>query len=228
MRKLALFILTTVFFVTPTVLVYSQPTSTGAGVRSEFKKQTNAFRGESRAAREVRDPRVVAARIIQWALALVGMIALSYGIYGGYQVMTSAGNEEKIDTGKSTIITATLGVLIAVTSYSITSFVSNSVLRASNPQCDPRKEWCKGGEIDEGYTCNKYSVDKTGRSGTCVNKKSQCVNKGTLRTSLAKGGKKGVLNCAPSQFCCMGVSATDDGATGLEDESDWKKWGSGN
>jgi hypothetical protein len=154
------------------------------------------------------------------------MIALAYGIYGGYLLMTSAGNDEQVEDGKKTLITASLGVLLAVSSYSITNFVTDYGLRATDPFCESSQEWCEGGEVeaDKGLTCNKYSVRNTGRTGVCVDKSKDCF-RGRLRTQSAKNGKKGVFNCSPKEFCCMGMSSADEGSTGLEEDEEWKNWG---
>ncbi|GEM_PF-2981638 len=72
----------------------------------------------------VDDPRRVAARVISYALGLLGMLFLSYTIYGGVVWMTSAGEEEKIKKGKSIIVNGVIGVAIILSAYAITGTVA--------------------------------------------------------------------------------------------------------
>ncbi|HDQ22385.1 MAG TPA: hypothetical protein ENN28_00225 [Candidatus Uhrbacteria bacterium] len=57
------------------------------------------------------------------ALALSGSIFLFLIIYGGIMILTSAGNQEKVDKGKNIIIWAIIGALILGGAYAITSLV---------------------------------------------------------------------------------------------------------
>ncbi len=43
------------------------------------------------------DPREVAAFIIRLTLGFLGIIVLSYIIFGGYMIMTSQGNTERVE-----------------------------------------------------------------------------------------------------------------------------------
>ena len=61
--------------------------------------------------------------IIQYILGFLGVIFLILVISGGYQWMTSGGNEESIGKAKKRIINATIGLVIVLTAYAITSFI---------------------------------------------------------------------------------------------------------
>lgn len=100
------------FFAPETVL-----TQTG------YSAQTNAFVEGAGFEAVPRDPREVVARILEYVLSFLGVILLGYLIYGGYMIMTSGGNEEKIGKGKKTIFTAVIGLAIITSAYALTKFV---------------------------------------------------------------------------------------------------------
>ncbi len=57
------------------------------------------------------------------ALALSGSIFLFLIIYGGIIILTSAGNQSKIEKGKNIIVWAIIGALILGGAYAITSLL---------------------------------------------------------------------------------------------------------
>ncbi|MDD5043549.1 MAG: Ig-like domain-containing protein [Patescibacteria group bacterium] len=79
----------------------------------------------------VTDIRITIARIIRIALGLLGAIATVIILYGGFLWMTAAGNEEKMETAKKILKNGAIGLAIIITSFSIASFVLNSLLRAT-------------------------------------------------------------------------------------------------
>lgn len=64
--------------------------------------------------------------IVSTILGVVGAIALAMFVYGGLMWMTSAGNSQRIEKGKETLLWATIGLLIIFLSYGIL----NVILRA--------------------------------------------------------------------------------------------------
>jgi len=74
--------------------------------------------------------------IIQYALGFLGLLFLILIISGGYQWMTAGGNEESIGKAKKRIINATIGLVIVLTAYIITSFIfaslANQTLQQQN------------------------------------------------------------------------------------------------
>ena len=69
--------------------------------------------------------------IINVFLGLLGIIALIMMLYGGYQIMTAAGNEEKVENGKDTIINAVIGLVIIMSSLTIVNFIMNALSDAT-------------------------------------------------------------------------------------------------
>lgn len=83
------------------------------------------------------DPRVIAARVINIILSLLGVIAVVLIVYAGFLWMTSDGNEDKIDKAKAILKNAVIGLAIILASWGITYFVLNKLLAAVNPNPTP-------------------------------------------------------------------------------------------
>lgn len=78
--------------------------------------------------------------VIQGFLGGLGIIFIVLIILGGYNLMTAAGEEEKINKAKDTIVRAIIGLLIIIAAYSITYFVFSSLSDAGGsggPQGSP-------------------------------------------------------------------------------------------
>lgn len=71
--------------------------------------------------------------IINIMLGIGFAIAVVMVIYGGYQYITSAGNEEKATSGRQTIFYALIGLVIIVLSFVIVSAVLNFVRNGITP-----------------------------------------------------------------------------------------------
>lgn len=109
--------------------------------RTEVFRQTNAFVGRQGAElKNPIDPRVVAARVIKVLLGIVGTLFLAYTVYAGYLIMASAGDEEKITKGKSTLRTAIIGVVVTVSAYSLTALITRALLSTQEDQSGFRFE----------------------------------------------------------------------------------------
>lgn len=65
------------------------------------------------------DVNVLTARIIKSVLGVVGVIALIVIIYGGFEMLTSAGNEERVKRGREALLWAVIGIAIIFGSYGI-------------------------------------------------------------------------------------------------------------
>lgn len=77
----------------------------------------------------------VVAIVLKWLLTLAGVIATVFLIIGGYQYLTSAGNEEASEKGKKTIVNAIIGIVVVVLSMAIVTIITNT-LGSSEPLGD--------------------------------------------------------------------------------------------
>ena len=69
------------------------------------------------------DPRIMAGRVIQIILSLLGILTLGLIIYAGFLWTTSNGEEEKIRSAKNILKNAVIGLVIILSSWAITSFI---------------------------------------------------------------------------------------------------------
>ena len=75
------------------------------------------------------DIKQVIINIIQFLLGFLAIIAIIIVLYGGWQWMTAAGNEEKITSARATLTAGLIGLVIILAAYAITSFVITQLLQ---------------------------------------------------------------------------------------------------
>ncbi|MFC1612751.1 hypothetical protein ACFL23_00275 [Patescibacteria group bacterium] len=73
----------------------------------------------------------IIAEIIKYILSFLGIIFLVLTLYGGFLWMTAGGNEEQVTRAKSIITNGIIGVIIIISSYAITYFVLENLIRAT-------------------------------------------------------------------------------------------------
>ena len=73
-------------------------------------------------------PIVIVLRVIQIALGVLGVIAVSLIIYAGFLWMTSAGSDEKINQAKKILRQTIIGLIIILSSWGITYFVLEKII----------------------------------------------------------------------------------------------------
>ncbi|MDP3793188.1 MAG: hypothetical protein Q8R07_00345, partial [Candidatus Uhrbacteria bacterium] len=76
------------------------------------------------------DPRILAARIINVSLGIIGTLMVAYMVYAGFLWMTSGGDEEGVKKAKMMIRNAIIGLIIILSSWAIATFVINKLLQA--------------------------------------------------------------------------------------------------
>lgn len=72
-------------------------------------------------------PAFIGTYIIQPILGLVGLIFFVLMIYGGLMWMTAAGNDTQIKKAKTVVVNSTIGAVIVVAAYAITTAVFNAL-----------------------------------------------------------------------------------------------------
>ena len=126
MRKLLLITILSlnIFMVLPAVETVQAASTldslTAAGVRARFT-----------ADQLTADPRSIAINIINAALTLFGIAFVGLIIYGGWLWMTAAGNQEHVDKAKKVLQWATIGIVIVILSVSISFFIKDSLIKAT-------------------------------------------------------------------------------------------------
>ncbi|PJA89893.1 MAG: hypothetical protein CO137_01805, partial [Candidatus Magasanikbacteria bacterium CG_4_9_14_3_um_filter_32_9] len=77
------------------------------------------------------DIRVTIAKIIRTILGLLGILAVSIVLYGGFVYMTAGGSEEKVAQAKKILINGVIGLAIILSSFAITQFVLSKLSEAT-------------------------------------------------------------------------------------------------
>lgn len=110
----------TIFFLAFAIILLLPHVSQAVDVQS----QLGAATGDAGAGYEgvPQDPRVVVANIIKITLSLLGIAFLAYTIYAGFIILTSRGEEDKINEGKQTLQRGIIGIIIILSAFSITLF----------------------------------------------------------------------------------------------------------
>ena len=69
-------------------------------------------------------------RIMGFITNLLYLIAVAYALYGGFLILTSGGDEEKVKKGKTILMHGALGLLVIFLASSIVSFVLRLITAA--------------------------------------------------------------------------------------------------
>lgn len=78
------------------------------------------------------DPRIIASRVINVVLGVLGTIATVLIFYAGFLWMTAAGNDDDIAKAKSIMSAAIIGLVVILASYSIANFFVKSAYKATS------------------------------------------------------------------------------------------------
>ena len=71
------------------------------------------------------------SRVIRFSLGAIGVVALLFFIVGGFILLTSRGNSDKIKSGKDTIVWAIIGLFVAFSSYILLKYVIEIIITPS-------------------------------------------------------------------------------------------------
>ncbi|MCD6471237.1 hypothetical protein J7K86_01780 [bacterium] len=116
MKKYLSAVLLVSFLLLP-VFVFAQGPNLNEGLEN-FLAQTNLGNAPL--------PDVI-GRVVKIALSFLGLVAVIIIIVGGFQWMTSGGNEEKIGKAKKLMLSGIVGLVIIVLAYAIASFVISKI-----------------------------------------------------------------------------------------------------
>ncbi len=64
-------------------------------------------------------------KLIKWLLYGAGTVAVIFVIIGGYDYVTSAGNEETAEKGRKILINAFIGLVVIIMAYAIVTIINN-------------------------------------------------------------------------------------------------------
>ena len=78
-----------------------------------------------------KDPRVTVANVINVLLGFLGIIAVVIILIGGFKWMTAGGSEDKVGEAKKLITAGIIGLIIILASWSIATFLINTLWTAT-------------------------------------------------------------------------------------------------
>ena len=78
-----------------------------------------------------RDPRGIAASVINVALGFLGIIAVGLILYAGFKWMTAGGSEDKITEARKLLVAGVIGLIIILAAFAIANFVLTQLIRAT-------------------------------------------------------------------------------------------------
>ncbi len=65
---------------------------------------------------------------INLVLLIVGIVAVLFLIIGGFRYITSAGNDESVESAKKTIQNAIIGLIVVILAYVIVTVITNALI----------------------------------------------------------------------------------------------------
>ena len=74
----------------------------------------------------------IIGKVIGIALSVVGIVFLVLIIYAGYTWMTAGGDPKRVDKAKQILINATVGLVLTLSAYAISSFIINALSDAAS------------------------------------------------------------------------------------------------
>jgi uncharacterized membrane protein YjgN (DUF898 family) len=95
----------------------------------KLKTGTTSF--ETIYGKTTQTPAGIIAGLIQYALSFLGVIFIVLMIYAGFLWMTAMGDSSKIDSSKEIFQSALIGLIIILSSYTLTYFIIKNVLTAT-------------------------------------------------------------------------------------------------
>jgi hypothetical protein len=102
---------------------------------------------------------VTIGKIVSAILGFLGIVSFIIIFYAGFLWMTARGNEDQVERAKAVMRNGLIGLIIILTSYSLTQFVLSRLLSATN-NVPPH---CFNGTLDGDET----AVDCGGSCGSC-------------------------------------------------------------
>jgi len=75
----------------------------------------------------------VAITVIQYILAIAGLVAVVYLIIGGFNYITAGGNEENTKKATKTLLNAIIGLVVIFAAYAIVFTIQKNVVKYEGP-----------------------------------------------------------------------------------------------
>ncbi len=72
---------------------------------------------------------VAVQNLVSNAMIFLGIVAVLYGIWGGFLMVTAGGDEEKVKKGRTILVQVAIGLVVIFLANSIVQFVLSQILK---------------------------------------------------------------------------------------------------
>ncbi|TSC71939.1 MAG: Uncharacterized protein G01um101438_825 [Parcubacteria group bacterium Gr01-1014_38] len=72
-------------------------------------------------------------KVVNYVLALAGVLALAAIVYGGFLYITAAGNQDRVEAGKNAVTYSVIGLVVIGLSYAILTFIFDALTKGGGP-----------------------------------------------------------------------------------------------
>lgn len=100
-------------------------TTTASVLAGPFGEEKVTIKGTSTNSAEV-----TFQTLIDRAMMFLALVAVAYGIWGGFQIITAGGDEEKVKKGRTILIQVVIGIIVIWLAGSIVKWVIGLVVGA--------------------------------------------------------------------------------------------------
>jgi hypothetical protein len=127
-------------------------------------------------------------------VGISGSFALLMFVWGGFNMVTSAGNEKKVEAGKKTLINATIGLILIFSSGYVVEYVLRQLVTSSTAE-----------KIGQKCNDNRGLYADVAGVLTCV---TQCAEMSDLRyqcmdATQGEDCNTAYAGCPSNQTCCI-------------------------
>jgi hypothetical protein len=141
MKKITLQFLSLLFIMPLVSLALAAPVAAGdeAPPPADKEVSTSDFWGGEKTEQNIqdtiqlgeRDPREIAAQVVNILLGFLGIVAVIIILAGGFKWMTAGGNQDKVDEAKKLMSAGIIGLVIVLAAFGIARFVIEALVSAT-------------------------------------------------------------------------------------------------
>lgn len=134
-----------------------------------------------------------------WILGITGSLALLYFVYGGFMLLISQGNQQRVTDGKTILTRAVIGIIIIFGAYISVNFIVSSLGAGKYFQTEveteePQQTADSAKEAESGCLCicSDNSQVRVDNKAAC---ESECSKKTTTYKDMPVGQKVTMKQC---------------------------------
>ena len=95
----------------------------------KFKRRAGKPPGESREEKKAMEQLTqTISNLVGILLGVVGVVGVGFFVFGAYMYLTASGAPQQMERGKSAMMTALAGIILAMVAYGVVELVMNAVV----------------------------------------------------------------------------------------------------